>query len=717
MLAFLFLLPLLSIPARAETFTAPPLGPPSVPIAGTWQFHTGDDLAWANAGFDDSGWQSLQADQPWGAQGHAGYRGYAWYRKRINLGNTSSPLGLYVPAADGAYEVYWNSQKIGSSGSLPPHAVWWTFGKDAVFPLGRSATAGVLALRIWAPLANTNTDSAAGGLKQAPRLGHLPTLEQQLQFAAYRREHGNLPQIVPSTLIGAAGLLSLLLFLRGQREWRYLWLSVLLLAQASAWFEFVVQRTLSAVSDQLFVQAYSLCSTVAVWLLLVSIFGLDQSRRWRASTAAVVAVFLAAQLADCILILFWRHAGPGMRQLDAVTTQVYTALGFYVLLLVGFGLARQKTWSLAPLGIAAALSGLYLPLLSAVGLVNSAAASKMNSWSVQIDGYKFYMATMLDWMFLLVLVLNLALHQIRERRRQAEIEMEIKSAQEVQHVLIPEEIPPIPGLSVASVYKPAAEVGGDFFQVIPLGEQGQETGALIVVGDVSGKGLKAAMTVSLIVGTVRTLAEYTRDPAEILLGLNRRLLGRTHGGFATCLVLRISANGKAKLANAGHLAPYRNGLELSVSGSLPLGLSADATYDEVDFRLHESETLMFITDGVLEARNPQGELYGFARVAALMTSRPTVQHVVDEACSFGQEDDITVVSIIRTAVSEPQILISLAHILRQARFHDSFDLDSEPLRIIDSYKSDPRWGQPCSQRARWTYGRVMSQARWSTLRG
>jgi len=168
------------------------------------------------------------------------------------------------------------------------------------------------------------------------------------------------------------------------------------------------------------------------------------------------------------------------------------------------------------------------------------------------------------------------------------------------------------------------------------------------------------MTVSLIVGTLRTLAEYTRDPAEILLGLNRRLLGRTQGGFSTCLVLRINANGEAALANAGHLAPYRDGLELSVPGSLPLGLSSDATYDEIHFRLHESETLMFITDGVLEARNPQGELYGFERVAALMTGPPTVEHVVDVACGFGQEDDITVVSITRTAVTEPQTLISLS---------------------------------------------------------
>jgi hypothetical protein len=228
-----------------------------------------------------------------------------------------------------------------------------------------------------------------------------------------------------------------------------------------------------------------------------------------------------------------------MRQIDAVTTQVYTALEFYLLFLVGFGLARRKTWSLVPLGIVAVISGLWPPLVDAVTLVSPAVRNNIDNWFVQIGGYRIFPPTILDWMFLVVLVLNIALQQIRERRRQAEIEMEIKSAQEVQHILIPEEIPAIPGFSVASVYKPAAEVGGDFFQVIPQGEKGQETGALIVVGDVSGKGLKAAMTVSLIVGTLRTLAEYTRGPAPILLGLNRRLLGRTRGGFSTCLVLRI----------------------------------------------------------------------------------------------------------------------------------------------------------------------------------
>ena len=231
----------------------------------------------------------------------------------------------------------------------------------------------------------------------------------------------------------------------------------------------------------------------------------------------------------------------------------------------------------------------------------------------------------------------------------------MRSAQEIQHILIPEEIPSVPGLAVSSVYKPAAEVGGDFFQVIPPEPDHPDAGTLIIVGDVSGKGLKAAMTVSLIVGTLRTLADATRSPAAILAGLNRRLLGRTQGGFATCLVLRLEADGTATLANAGHLSLFRDGVEWDVPASLPLGLTADAEYDEVRTHLREAETLTLtlITDGVLEARNGEGELSGFERVAALTRGRPSAEQVAETACSFGQEDDITVLAITREGTREP----------------------------------------------------------------
>lgn len=151
--------------------------------------------------------------------------------------------------------------------------------------------------------------------------------------------------------------------------------------------------------------------------------------------------------------------------------------------------------------------------------------------------------------------------------------------------------------------------GGDFFQVISLPDGSN----LIVIGDVSGKGLKAAMTVSLIVGTLRTLTDYTQEPSEILLGMNRRLFGRVQDGFATCVGLRLKPIGDATIANAGHLAPFRDGEELP----LLLGVAADAVSEDLAFRLHEEETLTLYTDGIVEARSATGELYGFERARIL----------------------------------------------------------------------------------------------------
>src|SRR5271168_2676524 len=134
----------------------------------------------------------------------------------------------------------------------------------------------------------------------------------------------------------------------------------------------------------------------------------------------------------------------------------------------------------------------------------------------------------------------------------ATLEGEMAAAREVQRLMVPEHPPQINGYSIESIYHPAAEVGGDFFQVISLSSDR----ALVVIGDVSGKGLRAAMIVSMIVGTLRTVSGFTEEPAEILAELNRRLCGRTYGGFVTCLAVRLEDEGRLTLANAGHLPPY-----------------------------------------------------------------------------------------------------------------------------------------------------------------
>jgi serine phosphatase RsbU (regulator of sigma subunit) len=253
-----------------------------------------------------------------------------------------------------------------------------------------------------------------------------------------------------------------------------------------------------------------------------------------------------------------------------------------------------------------------------------------------------YTASLWDlWgtVYCVTMLLFLVLRTIRIARERAHAAAELEAARTVQQVLIPEEIPSVPGFEILSVYKPAGQVGGDFFQILRTGNGG----VLAVIGDVSGKGMPAAMTVSLLVGTVRTLAHYTQSPGEILAAMNQRMLARSGGGFTTCLVLRADANGTLTVANAGHISPYLAGKELALNNGLPLGLAADATYSESTFQLPPGEQLTLLSDGVVEARSEKGELLGFERLARL--SLNSAAEIADTAKAFGQDDDITVLTL------------------------------------------------------------------------
>ena len=225
----------------------------------------------------------------------------------------------------------------------------------------------------------------------------------------------------------------------------------------------------------------------------------------------------------------------------------------------------------------------------------------------------------------------------------ASLDSEMAAAREIQRVMVPEDAPPVAGYAIESVYRPAAEVGGDFFQMIPL-KSGR---TLVVIGDVSGKGLSAAMIVSMIVGMLCSESGHTEEPAKILTELNSRLWGRTHGGFATCLALRLDAAGRVFVANAGHPSPYLNGVEVQMAGSMPLGFFEDASYEQATTDLHAGDRLVLITDGVPEARNEARELFGFPGVESLLRQRASALNVTEAAQRHGQQDDITVISIVR----------------------------------------------------------------------
>jgi sigma-B regulation protein RsbU (phosphoserine phosphatase) len=226
---------------------------------------------------------------------------------------------------------------------------------------------------------------------------------------------------------------------------------------------------------------------------------------------------------------------------------------------------------------------------------------------------------------------------------------EISAARSVQALLIPTQLPSNRNFMLESAYLPVNGVGGDFFQVLPL----KDDSLLIVVGDVSGKGLQAAMNSSTLVGALRN--ELSHDPVTVLEHLNRVLIGAVASPgsavkeldcapcYATCLCARIYPDGTTIIANAGHLSPYRDGREVELTPSLPLGVIADAQYEQTTFRLNHGDRLVFLSDGVVEATNAHGELFGFERTQQV--SNEPARYIAQTAKRFGQTDDITVVSL------------------------------------------------------------------------
>jgi len=230
---------------------------------------------------------------------------------------------------------------------------------------------------------------------------------------------------------------------------------------------------------------------------------------------------------------------------------------------------------------------------------------------------------------------------LRDQREVAEeravLAGEMQAAQTIQRMLVPTTAQTVPAIRLKVAFQPMREVGGDFYQcrILPDGTQ------RILLGDVSGKGAAAAMTASLLIGA--TKGRQSDSPSALLQHLNYALQDSEITGFVTCLCAQIAPNGILTLANAGHLAPYCNGEEIPLDSSLPLGIAADIDYSESRFQLTSDAQVTFLTDGVVEARNPQGELFGFERTRDI--SRQSAEEIAHVAQSFGQQDDITVLTL------------------------------------------------------------------------
>jgi hypothetical protein len=397
--ALLLLLLCVSLPAvrvHADTFKAHDPGTASVAIGRLWQFHTSDDMAWANPACDDSHWEQIRGDDTWGAQTHPGHTGFAWYRKRIDITGANKSLAILIPPVDDVYELYWNGEKIGSYGRVPPHASWWGFGHSAVYSLPVDASgdaSGVLAIRAWkAPLASTDT-STMGGLNGAPMIGNQAVLSMRAMEPRYRQERQRLPGLLMAAAIFVAGLIAVLLYLRERTQWLYLWLAIYLLADGLTGFRRLDAITygLHFVWEQLYLQFCNAFQDISLWLLLLTLFGLSGERRWRRWAKVLATLYLASQAIDCATFFPWQHAGPGLQWIDAITTAIYSLTPFFIFLIVGFGLARRRQMMLWPVAIAAFLYGAYNITFNTAGqgrrFTGWTLTDRMSIWGIHVGGY------------------------------------------------------------------------------------------------------------------------------------------------------------------------------------------------------------------------------------------------------------------------------------------------------------------------------------------
>jgi predicted ester cyclase len=242
--------------------------------------------------------------------------------------------------------------------------------------------------------------------------------------------------------------------------------------------------------------------------------------------------------------------------------------------------------------------------------------------------------------------------EIRERER---VEQEMRVARIIQQASLPEEVPTLAGWQITPYYRPAREVGGDFYDFHLLSE-----GRLrLVVGDATGKGVPAALVMSTTLGMLRLAAQSYSSPGVMLQRVNEALCPNIPANmFVTCFYAILDPeSGLLRYANAGHDLPYLHhggdAEELRARG-MPLGLMPGTSYEEGEDSLREGDSVLFYSDGLVEAHDPKGEMFGFPRLRALVAEpgeeRSLEDFLLKELYSFvgegwEQEDDITLLTL------------------------------------------------------------------------
>jgi hypothetical protein len=591
-----------------------------------WAAHGGDNMAWASSGFDDSAWQTVDLEDMGIAQ-----PGWHWYRKHVTVGPAYPEVRFLLQGGEGTYEMYVNGQRVQGAGILSPLAV--NRPVERVFKLANDDGDFEIALRT-----HVTTGYSAYGfpLFLYVTMGGRHVIEYEREALESDRLYSVAPSVAINLLLVLAALGALALFASQRTQREYLFLAIFLFFSGLSNGLWHMQQ-----AGVVPISANFLFADPLVYLIVISQieFTLSFARR---------RVGIGWRVYECVLLLpillvplswfgYFSQDNYLLVQVAVTFPSAFLLPGF---LAYWYRRGNREAGLLILPSLVPTTMGVAYDL----GLVSSYVGRKsldVLTDPIQIGVFPVQISDVGSVVFLVAIGFVMFFRFTRVSREQARSAAELEAAREIQRRLVPATLPAVEGYRIESAYLPAQEVGGDFYQVL---EQKDGT-HLIVVGDVSGKGLKAAMTGTLAIGAVRSLAADGLGPAELLTRLNRQLAQEPDGGFITCACLRVSLNGRVVIANAGHPAPYRNGAEIDLDGDLPLGIVEDVTYKETEFTLETGQTLTLLSDGVVEARSASGELFGFERTRGI--SGESAQKIATTAQQFGQEDDITVLTVRR----------------------------------------------------------------------
>ncbi|MGA8108020.1 MAG: PP2C family protein-serine/threonine phosphatase [Acidobacteriaceae bacterium] len=603
----------------------------TVDIDRGWKEQAGDNLAWAQASFDDSQWKTVELDDMGAAQ-----PGWHWLRLHVQLAAGHPHIHLLLAGGVGTYELYINGQKADGPGLLPFYGV--TRPTEQVIPVPNGTTDLELALRTHATKTYRYYHLP---LFLTAALGTPGAIENERAAMESERLYSAVPTTAINLVVILAGIAALALYRaqRGHAEYRWLGLYLLLLGVSNGLSFNSQAGTLALAWNDCLGDPMIYAFTILQIEFTFSFAGQRVGRAWR-----IYEWLLPTPLILMVLTVAGKISGDPYSLAEA-SAILPAAVLLPVMLFLWYRRGnREAGWLILPSLLPVAAAALF-----DVGFVAIYAGWDRLTFlddPIPVGPVSLQLADVGDFLFVLAIGVVMFFRFTRVSREQARSAAELEAARVIQRRLVPECLPQVAGYAVEAAYFPAQEVGGDFYQVLEASGGGQ----LVVVGDVSGKGLKAAMTSTLALGALRTLAKENLGPAAVLTRLNRQVAESQDEGFITCVCAHFAPQGEVTVANAGHLPPYRNGEEVELEPDLPLGVTAVWHYTEKILRLAVGDRLTLLSDGVVEARNARGELFGFERTQAI--SGESAEAIAATARRFGQEDDITVVTLTRREAPE-----------------------------------------------------------------